>query len=1242
MRRWQRLLGPSRVAVEPPRKQQPSTSLLEAVLGQSQIEPASDWEREAARLRDVLKVTTSLNGVLRGEGGAPGDQTPPEVAIKMFCDAASRMFGAHVIGLFLVLHKSLTLMPACKQLVPGMLSTTQLDADQIERLLPAHTPNSCLHKTAGGYIYAHVLYSDNEVVGLVELQAAVLEPDDVLLLDFLIDPLLPALVEFKQTLTSRRLSFSAPPMQQLLKLVGGVAQQLDVQLLTQQIRIAAKEVLGAEMCTVFTADMKQQMLHATSSEEEGSVRFTVPMTNGIAGYCALTGESLNLLNAYDDARFDPTMDRKTQRRTTSVLCMPFFSKEGRVLGVTQVLNKKNDERFTNEDEEMMRALCSIFSVCFINASVFENLKKVHDERQALFELSRATNSNLELAPLMRTIRTTVCNLLNAERCTVFIIHPSGSDELLFNLSEEEGAALHRQPLGRGAAGHCAITKTKINMPNPYDDERFDKSFDERTGHVTNSLLAIPIMVQRGGSEQPLGVIQVMNKRGSKFGADDEQLLESISSALAISISNALLYKAQMEARKYLQAVLNSVDHFVFSVSPRGFVLQANRRLEKLFPQATELAMQTKHISEWMGEDGAAAKELVRDILHVLHEGNTISRSHVNFGRKEGPLLANYKVTPLYHRFALLAPTSLPSSLSNDFNTSAGSSAAGGGRERRLSQPAIEQMAEPELGVLVLIEDVTDLSSAQAQLVHCRSDMAQMSLLLQQLIKSLPSKDLAKLSVPHDSLKKRIDNLAASTTQLDHDAIVRELQACSSLLEVPQVAEEQYNELLREMVQNLAVSDEITPSLLYSFTCPAHFDAGGNECSLLEWHADFVSLADDDPSLLLLLVRNFHALGLTSAFGISSASLVQFLVQLRARYVNTPFHNWRHAVMVAHKVCLVMFKSSLHLYVSKLDFLALLLAALGHDAGHLGRTNSYEVGSESALAITYNNKSVLENHHCAMLHRVLASCPELLGAMTGRQRAYLRKMIIEVILATDMAVHGQVKDKLCALPPQLPLLRSDAMLPVGKTQDDLRSLRSSLLQSIMHGCDLYSPTLPWRSTRQWVARLGQEFENQVQLEADNGLPVSSFLTHNTFSELCASEAGFSGHVVRPFWEAVASCLPEMQTCLRMIESNCKIWREAAAGDETSHALTEAQEQEQKQILTAWGSLPCSPDGWAEQFICPVDLQPERSRLHRSQSIFDGSTTCLGHELSPTKGDSPQHSRVSPPQWSRLPGAVVIDG
>jgi 3',5'-cyclic-nucleotide phosphodiesterase len=81
----------------------------------------------------------------------------------------------------------------------------------------------------------------------------------------------------------------------------------------------------------------------------------------------------------------------------------------------------------------------------------------------------------------------------------------------------------------------------------------------------------------------------------------------------------------------------------------------------------------------------------------------------------------------------------------------------------------------------------------------------------------------------------------------------------------------------------------------------------------------------------------------------------------------------------HKAFLLATKTDLCRVMSHLDVLALLLAAVGHDAGHLGRSNAFEIASESPLALLYNNASPLENLHAATLlriatrHGLFASC-----------------------------------------------------------------------------------------------------------------------------------------------------------------------------------------------------------------------------------------------------------------------------
>ena len=77
--------------------------------------------------------------------------------------------------------------------------------------------------------------------------------------------------------------------------------------------VGRADVGGAR--AVFVVDAAQQVLTGRTSDEEGGELFTLPIHSGIAGYVALTGEAVNLKDVAEDKRFDPSMDRKTNRRS---------------------------------------------------------------------------------------------------------------------------------------------------------------------------------------------------------------------------------------------------------------------------------------------------------------------------------------------------------------------------------------------------------------------------------------------------------------------------------------------------------------------------------------------------------------------------------------------------------------------------------------------------------------------------------------------------------------------------------------------------------------------------------------------------------------------------------------------------------------------------------------------------------------------------------------------------------------
>ncbi len=122
-------------------------------------------------------------------------------------------------------------------------------------------------------------------------------------------------------------------------------------------------LLHAERASLMLIDQERGRLVVRVSQdlpESGEISF--PLGTGIAGAVADTGETIRITDAYADSRFNPEIDRQTGFRTRSVLCVPLRDAAGEVFAVTQLLNRKDGQPFTADDEEKFRQFAESLGV----------------------------------------------------------------------------------------------------------------------------------------------------------------------------------------------------------------------------------------------------------------------------------------------------------------------------------------------------------------------------------------------------------------------------------------------------------------------------------------------------------------------------------------------------------------------------------------------------------------------------------------------------------------------------------------------------------------------------------------------------------------------------------------------------------------------------------------------------------------------------------------------------------------
>ena len=157
---------------------------------------------------------------------------------------------------------------------------------------------------------------------------------------------------------------------------------LDLQLDEMLLKIAQKacEVMESDRCTLFLHDPKTDELWSKVALGMGGQEIRIPGGSGVAGHCFRTGEAINLPDAYADPRFNREVDERTGYRTRSLFCAPVHNRNGKRLGVVQLLNKKEGV-FTEEDETFLKI--------FVNhASIFIEIARLQQARIDALEQSR--------------------------------------------------------------------------------------------------------------------------------------------------------------------------------------------------------------------------------------------------------------------------------------------------------------------------------------------------------------------------------------------------------------------------------------------------------------------------------------------------------------------------------------------------------------------------------------------------------------------------------------------------------------------------------------------------------------------------------------------------------------------------------------------------------------------------------------------------------------------------------------
>ncbi|KAL6763789.1 3'5'-cyclic nucleotide phosphodiesterase [Haematococcus lacustris] len=310
-----------------------------------------------------------------------------------------------------------------------------------------------------------------------------------------------------------------------------------------------------------------------------------------------------------------------------------------------------------------------------------------------------------------------------------------------------------------------------------------------------------------------------------------------------------------------------------------------------------------------------------------------------------------------------------------------------------------------------------------------------------------------------------------------------------------------------------------------------------------WQFDAFKLCEvtEGHTLSALGYYTLHQAGLINHFRMKPTHLARFLRAVEDGYINNPYHNKTHAADVLQTFHLILRRGGLIPgYVDPLTHVACLLAAVVHDFEHVGRTNDFLINTGSDLAILYNDRAPLENHHLAAAFQLLRK-PEFnfMPDLTKAEHDKLRKTVIDLVLATDMKQHFSIVSHFTTVHR---LGSGGSMAPSAQIVVPLdETERMISLQLALKCADLGHTAAALPVHLKWVAGLEEEFFRQGDAERAAGLPISP-LFDRMKQGISKSQVGFFDIVVIPLYHSFSRVFTGTKPLLTFVMRNYKVWNE----------------------------------------------------------------------------------------------------
>ncbi|XP_033966130.1 dual 3',5'-cyclic-AMP and -GMP phosphodiesterase 11A [Pseudochaenichthys georgianus] len=713
---------------------------------------------------------------------------------------------------------------------------------------------------------------------------------------------------------------------------------------------------------------------------------------------------------------------------------------------------------------------------------FKYYLKEHNEKEFFLELVKDISNDLDLTSLSYKILVFVCIMVDADRCSLFLVEGTGNKKTLVSKFFDVHAGTKvlpsinsdevQVPWGKGIIGYVAEHGETVNISDAYQDRRFSDEIDKLTGYKTRSLLCMPICNSDGDI---IGVAQAINKTsiGELFNEDDEKVLHMYLPFCGIAITNAQLFAASRKEYDRSRALLEVVND--------------------LFEEQTDL------------------EKIVRKIMHRAQTLLKCERCSVQLLEDiESPVVKFTK------SFELLSPKCSADTEISPFKDSMEKSSYS---DWLINNSIAELVAST--GLPVNISDAYqdprfDAEADQFSDFHIRS----------------------VLCVPIWNSNHQIIGVAQVLNLLDgqpfDDADQRLFEAFVIFCGLGINNTIMYDQVKKSWAKQSVALDVLSYHATCSKTEVDKFKAANIplvcELGIDKLYFDDFSL--DMDAMITAALRMFMELGMVQKFKIDYETLCRWLLTVRKNYRMVLYHNWRHAFNVCQCMFAMLTTAGFQETLTEVETLALIVGCVCHDLDHRGTNNAFQAKTGSALALLYGTSATLEHHHFNHAVMILQSeGHNIFSNLSSTEYSDLMQLLKQSILATDLTLYFENRNTFFE------------MVSNGEYNWNVKAHRDMCRSMMMTACDLGAVTKPWEISRKVAELVTSEFFEQGDRErSELKLTPSAIFDRNRKDELPGLQLEWIDGICVPLYETLVKLNPKLQPMVDMIKANRANWEE----------------------------------------------------------------------------------------------------